>query len=140
MTCAVPVLPATLRPSMRPRPPVPAAFTTIQSPSCSADSVSGRNATRLATAGGGTAFQPVPQVGGAVPTLQMALVEVPVDGATAGTVHREVRGDEPLLERSRRHDDLERGPGGIAPLNHAVLQRPQLVRVERRPRRPVDPG
>jgi hypothetical protein len=60
MTCAVPVLPETSRPSSLARPAVPAPFTASHSPSCSAASVPGRNATRSATAGAGTGFQPLP--------------------------------------------------------------------------------
>lgn len=59
MTCAVPVFPATSRPSRRARPPVPAALTTIHNPSCSAATVS-----RLSCAGPGgvegCVFHPLP--------------------------------------------------------------------------------
>ncbi len=48
--------------------------------------------------------------------------------------------DESFLECRRRDDDLERRTGRIAPLQHAVLQWPKLVGVERRPRHPINPG
>ena len=60
MTCAVPVLPATLNPGMRARPPVPAALTTIHSPSCSASTVDSFILTTDCGGGAGTGCQPLP--------------------------------------------------------------------------------
>ncbi len=60
MTCAVPVFPATSRPSRRARPPVPAALTTIHNPSCTASMVECFIRTTDRGVGAGYGTQPRP--------------------------------------------------------------------------------
>src|SRR5688572_8728206 len=60
MTCAAPVLPETSRPSTRPRPPAPAAFTTIHNPPARARNLSGLDWVASAAAGGFIVTHPLP--------------------------------------------------------------------------------
>ena len=60
MTWAVPVLPMTSRPASRPRPPVPARFTTNHSPSFTTSSVDGSMAARDFGTGRGAGANPSP--------------------------------------------------------------------------------
>ena len=82
----------------------------------------------------------VAQIDRAVPALLPALEVAPVEVRAAAAVHLEVGRDDALLEPGEADRHLEGGPGRVAPLERAVLQRLQLVGVERRPGRAVDAG
>ena len=75
----------------------------------------------------------------AVAAFQVALEVAAEERRPARTEDAEVGCDNALFERRGRDDDLERRSRRVASLQRAVLQRPQLVRVQRRPRGAVDP-
>ena len=82
----------------------------------------------------------MPEIDGAVPAFLPALEGTAEKGRRARTEHFEVRRDDAFLERGGRHGHFERRARRIAPLDRAILQRPELVGVERRPGGLVDPA
>src|SRR6185503_2695620 len=72
--------------------------------------------------------------------LAEALEKAAVERRAARAEHRMLRRDHAFLERRRRDDDLECRSWRIPSLDRAILQRPQLVGVERCPRGAIDAG
>jgi hypothetical protein len=82
----------------------------------------------------------VAHVDDAVAALQVAFEKPSVERRTARTVHLEVRRNNSLFHRRHGDNDLERRSGRVPTLDDAVLERAQLVGVERAPRRAIDAG
>ena len=80
------------------------------------------------------------QVDVAVTAGQVAREKPAVEGPAPGAIDLPLGRYQPLFERGRRHHDLEGRSRLIAALDRAILQRPQLVGVERIPGRAVDAG
>src|SRR5262249_1588434 len=80
----------------------------------------------------------MPKVDRAVPPLLPALEVAPVKIRVAGPMGVKIRRDHTLFKRRQRDGHLEGRSGRIAPLNGAIIQRTELVAVQRRPGGAVD--
>ena len=78
----------------------------------------------------------VAQVHRAVAARLPALERAAVEDAAPAAVDLEVRRDHAFFERRGRDGHLEGRTRRVAPLNRAIVQRPELVGVERRPASP----